>query len=438
MNRTSRFLCAIAVGLLITHRLPAQDATVATMLQIRPKFDDVAISTPSTEELKDCKVEDVKDDSGKKIGYVLLDGRRQILRRYVMSKGATTINVWSFYKEGIEVFRMSASAGKVDQYRWLGTGGMKWGVSTAKDGKIDSWPMISADEVAQEAFLALATNDFARLKALYITPAEVKTLGLPEAAATKMLQGQQAAATKFQQSIVKQPGLTKATFVRVESAAPGCWLAESQGTPSDVIKHATRSVFFETADKKHDWFATGEIIQVGQTWRLVDLVPEVEELPSQTSPKLNKLLADLSELEKKIFASGNTEPGKANAPLAGLYEQRAALCLQIIPAAEAKEKENWYKQLLDSFSGAVLAGSESSKKQHGPHQKHFAEQMPGPNLAAYATDRQPRALYSPQLVSGDAKAQEAYNEQLIKFVNDYPRADDTADALHQLGMSCEF
>jgi hypothetical protein len=428
----------MAAGLLITHRLPAQDATVATMLQIRPKFDDVAVSTPSAEELKDCKVEDVKDDSGKKIGYVLLDGRRQILRRYVMGKGATSINTWSFYKDGVEVFRMSASNGKVDQYRWLGTGGMKWGVSTAGDGKIDVWPMISADEVAQEAFLALSTNDFARLKALFITPAEIKALGIPDAAAAKMLQAQQSAAAKFQQAITKQPGLTRANFLRVESAAPGCWLADSQGTPRDVIKHATRSVFFETTDKKHDWFNTGEIIQVGQAWRLVDLAAEAEDVTAPINPKLNKLLADLSELEKRIFATGTTEPGKANPPLAGLYEQRAALCLQIITEAEAKEKENWYKQLLDSLSGAVLAGSETSKKQLDAYQKHFADKMKGSNLAGYASYRQLWALFSPKLVSGDPKAQEAYNEQLVKFVNEYPSADDTADALHQLGMSCEF
>lgn len=438
MKTTRMFFAMVAAGLLSTTRAPAQDATVATMLQIRPKFDDVAVSTPSAEELKDCKVEDVKDDSGKKIGYVLLDGRRQILRRYVMSKGSAGINVWSFYKDGVEVFRMSAAGGKVDQYRWLGTGGMKWGVSTAQDGKIDTWPLISADEVAHEAFLALATSDFARLKALFITAAEMKALGIPDAAATKMLQAQQAAATKFQQAIAKQPGLTKATFLRVESAAPGCWLAESQGTPRDVIKHASRSVFFETADKKHDWFTTGEIIQVSQAWRLVDLIPETEEPTAPINPKLNKLLTELSELEKRIFATGTTEPGKANPPLANLYEQRAALCLQIIPEAEAKEKENWYKQLLDSFSGAVLAGSENSKKQLDAYQKHFADKMKGTNLAAYATYRQLWALYSPKLVSGDPKAQESYNEQLIKFVKDYPSADDTADALHQLGMSCEF
>ncbi len=439
MKKTPMLMGLVVACLLAgVSQLPAQEATVATMLQIRPKFDDVAISTPSADELKDCKVEDVKDEAGKKIGYVLLDGRKQILRRYVMTKGAAGLNVWSFYKDSVEVFRMTASNGKVDQYRWLGTGGMKWGVSTALDGKIDTWPMISADEVAQEAFLALATGDFARLKPLYITPAEMKALGLPDAAAAKMLQAQQAAPAKFQQALAKQPALAQATFLRVESAAPGCWVAESQGTPRDLIKYASRSILFETAAKQHDWFTTGEIIQVGQAWRLVDLSAETDEPTAPNNPKLNKLLADLSDLEKKITDAPNLNPGQANPALAGLYELRAALCLQIIPEAEAKEKETWYKQLFDSLSGAVLAGSENSRKQLDAYQKHFAEKMPGTNLAAYATYRQLWAFYSPKLVTGDAKAQEAYNEQLVKFVKDFPRADDTADALHQLGMSCEF
>jgi hypothetical protein len=299
--------------------------------------------------------------------------------------------------------------------------------------------MISAEEVAQEAFLALSTGDFARLKALYITAADLKTLGLPDVAAAKMSQAQQAAAGKFQQVIAKQVNLNKATFLRVEGGAPGCWLADGVGAPRDIVKFASRSILFETAAKQHDWFQIGEIVQVGQAWRLVDLTPEAAgPVIDDNNPKLNKLLADLSDLEKKITAAASPEPGKPNPILAGLYEQRAALALSIVAECDAKEKENWYKQLFDSLSGAVLAGSENAKRQLDAYQKHFADKMPGSNLAGYVTYRQLWAQFAPELSKGNAKAQEAYTEQLTRFVKDYPRADDTADALHQLGMNCEF
>src|SRR5688572_9950710 len=262
----------LAMACLLAGACPLWAQTsVGKMLAIRPKIEDVAITTPSAEEQKDCKVEDVTE-AGKKVGYALVDGRKQLVRRYVIGKGAPQINTWSFYKDGVEVFRQIDSNfdEKVDQYRWLGTAGLKWGIDRDQDGKIDVWYMISAEEVAQEAFQALATNEFARLKALYISSEEITGLGLPAAVSGKIQQSQQAAPQKFQQALAKQANLAKASFLRVESAAPGCWLADGLGSQKDLIKYASRQILFETAAKQHDWFQTGEMIQVGLAWRLVD------------------------------------------------------------------------------------------------------------------------------------------------------------------------
>src|SRR5688572_13832935 len=179
------------------------------------------------------------------------------------------------------------------------------------------------------------------------------------------------------------------------------------------------------------------MIQVGLAWRLVDLVSEMESLENNNDPRLAKLLAELSDLEKKISEIPNVDPTKANAVLAGHYEQRANLAEKIVGLVEAKEKETWYKQIFDSLSSAIIAGSESSKARLGNYRKQLVEKMPGSSLAAYATYREMWSEFAPKLAK-DAKAQEAWNDQLAKFVKDYPQADDTPDALHQLGMSSEF
>jgi hypothetical protein len=419
----------------------AQTPGAAQMLAIKPKLDDIAITTPTAEELSHCKVEDVVE-GGKKIGYVLLDSKKQTLRRYVAGKEATQINLWSFYKDGVEVFRQIDSNldGKVDQYRWLGTAGLKWGIDRNQDGKIDAWHMISAEEVGHELFLALATSDFERLKALTISPAEIQQLGLPEAAAAKMSQAVQGIQAKFQQAFAKQPNLKNAAFLRVEGGAPGCWTADAIGASKDLIKFASRSVLYETADKKHDWFQTGEMVQVGVAWRLVDVVSEQPiEDTRPDNPQLNKLLVDLGELEKKIGEQPNQNPGKPHAVLAGLYEQRAALTGEIVKLVTVPaERETWYKQMLDSLASSAVAGSENAKKTLAHHRQQLVGSAPGGNLTGYAVYREVWAKYAADIVKGDTKAQEAYNEELAKFAKDYPRADDTPDALHQLGMGCEF
>src|SRR5207245_7871750 len=54
------------------------------------------------------------------------------------------IDVWSYYKDGKEVYREidSTFTGKPDQYRWFNDGGAKWGVDETKDGKIKFWKVI--------------------------------------------------------------------------------------------------------------------------------------------------------------------------------------------------------------------------------------------------------------------------------------------------------
>ena len=51
--------------------------------------------------------------------------KKQPLRRYYSSKG-TGIDIWSYYKDGLEVFREIDSNfnGKKDQYRWLNGAGI--------------------------------------------------------------------------------------------------------------------------------------------------------------------------------------------------------------------------------------------------------------------------------------------------------------------------
>src|SRR5262249_53722774 len=144
---------------------------VAQMLAFKPKQPGVVCTTPSPEDQKACKVELVTGARRGSSGWLLKDGAGRPLRRFFDTHGNKKIDVWSYYTGGAEVYRETdtTGAGAPNQYRWLNAAGMKWGEDTNRDGKIDTWKMISADEVGQELFQALAANDAGRFKALLIT-----------------------------------------------------------------------------------------------------------------------------------------------------------------------------------------------------------------------------------------------------------------------------
>src|SRR5205823_10965919 len=90
------------------------------------------------------------------------------------------------------------------------------------DGKIDFWKIISAEEVSQEIVRAIATQDYARLQALMITEADVKSLALPADQAARIRESLKAAPAKFQATCAKLALNDKTHWLHLETPAPMC------------------------------------------------------------------------------------------------------------------------------------------------------------------------------------------------------------------------
>jgi hypothetical protein len=421
---------------------------VSQMLDLyHPTQQGVQISTPTAQEQEKCTVEPVRNARGIG-GWLLRDPQGRPVRRYYDANGDGKIDVWSYYLDGVEVYReRSTQFNKViDECRWLNTAGMKWGVSSKGDGKIDAWRMISAEEVSQEVLQAVVTKDFDRLKALWITDADIESLEMSPAEATRLRDLRNQAQTKFQATVAKLALTPQAHWERLEASAPQCIPGDQTGMKRDLIKYTRSAILYEQGGK-HDWLQTGEMIQVGLAWRLVEAPspglpesgPDGSAPPGAGDPALQPLLNELGELDKK-------PPNYDDKVAVARYNLKRADILQkiVTKTTKAEDKDQWIRQMADCLSAAAQS-SPATDKTAFERLTELAQQLSkseaGSPLAAYAVYREITADYYSKLNGGPstgfAKIQEAYLVRLTKFVQDYPTGEDVPDALFQLATGSE-
>ena len=144
--------------------------TAADALKLTPIQKDVDYQTPPQEQFDKCTIKAEK--AGGQTGWVIRDKAGQVLRRFVDTNADNVVDQWSYYLDGAEVYRdIDADFnGKPDQCRWFNAAGIRWGLDTNEDGKIDRWKEISAEEASDELVRAIAEKDAARLRGCCCRP----------------------------------------------------------------------------------------------------------------------------------------------------------------------------------------------------------------------------------------------------------------------------
>jgi hypothetical protein len=427
----------------------AADKNVALMLKNPPKQEGVVCTTPNAQEQEQCKVELVWGAQKKSYSYVLLDSKGQVVRKFTSTNGKR-VDITSFFLDGVEVYRELDTDlnGNVDQYRWLNTGGMKWGLSSKEDGKIDGWRMISPEEVSQEVLQAVVTNNFDRLLALWITDTELRSLDLPAKELSRLRDLRTQATSKFQNTAAKLAGLQGQTrWVRLETAAPQCLPADQAGMKHDLVKYPRGTILYEN-NGKHDWIQLGEMIQVGPAWRIVE-APGLGDGAGDNNAvaqdkEIQPLLEELRQLDAKQQGKAQDTPGPSPAVVSYNLE-RANLLQKIVAKVKADDRDQWIRQVADSLSTAAQASPEGDKtaaERLSQLVQQTAADQPGTSLAAYVIFREMAADYATKLGKATgtdfAKVQGQWLERLAKYVDQFPKSEDTPDALLQLGMVSEF
>ncbi len=466
MSLFNRCLITV-VGLCLILSLPIQaadgaQATVAQALALKPIQKDAELETPTGDDIAKCSIKDQAE--GNVRGWVVRNGAGQLLRRFLDTNGDRKLDLWCYYRTGIEVYRDIDTDfnGKADQYRWLGTSGIRWGLDEDEDGQIDRWKMISAEEVTSEVVAALDTADATRFQRLLPTSSELDALGLGEIQRKEIAKKAAEAASGFADLARRKTVVgSDAKWLHFGAGLPGVLPAGFEGSIKDVTVYDNVSAIVES-DGKHTQIAIGTMVKVAGGWRVIDLPanlsdgqtaslpggyffqqspatrPEMVAMEGGLSETVQKLIRDLESVDKSIAAAANPED------LAKLNAQRADVLEQLAQNAGTEEERNtWTRQFADSISAAAQSGGypkgvERLKKLS----EKLAQGAPGSDLAAHVTLAYLSAAYGVGVQSASTddypKIQEKWHANLRQFIKDYPRSEDAAEAMLQLAIGEEF
>jgi len=444
----------------------AQDQ-VEKSLSIKPDQPGVDYDQPDAAARKNCKVESASDVFGTP-GWVVFNETEQILRLFIDRNKDRKLDQWSYYKDGIEVYRDSDNDfdGKLDEFRWLGSAGMRTGIDANEDGEIDRWEMISVEEVAQEAFNAIKNQDGNRFGRLLISNEEFKSLGLTGSVGSEVAKRVEAARKGFSTMARGQNQIGKSSqFVYSGTGQPGVAAASKRdGIMKDVVCYDHASVVFKNGETVGN-VALGTIVQVNNTWRLIEL-PEIVNpkkaiqsggalfpmqfiKPGGVEPEpphireLGVLYERFDKIEKTLQGLiAEKNPKKNAVRIASLHEQKAMVGIDIYNKVKSKEeKYSWLKNIADTVSDAY-------QKEEYPRGLGFLSEFGGQLKKAgrtqgldYIRYRSIFAKYQLIIQVEDSQSRKEALTDLLsnlkKFVNDFPNSEFAPEGLHQLGFNNE-
>jgi len=457
-----RVLAACTSGLMfiLSASVQAQTPTPEFALQYRPAQPDVEYDSPAAADVKRCRVD--LERSGGVSGFAVFAPDGQILRRYVDTNKDRYIDQWRYYHMGIEVYRDIDSNfnNKIDQSRWLNTGGSRWGTDANEDGKIDKWKQLSAEEASQVAITAMAKADARLLSTVLINRDDLKALGLNPKLTAELLESVKSPEAKMRKFLGVSRTLTnKSKWNRFDARLPGTIPADDGKAAVDLMVYEGAMAIIETGGK-HGFVQLGEMVKVGEVWKLTQVPrpmvgntievaagilmrPEAltgPAAPQALSEKMQSLIRQLQTLDEK--------PPAAEAPPALVLrhiQQRNVILEQIVVEAAPEDYDTWIRQLVNGLASAMQAGDSRAGVRMG-QVRQILKQRTGAaskELVAYAEYRQLLSGYSVSLRTAKSqddqqKIQERWLADLRDFVDDYPQAEDTADAMLQLAMNAEF
>jgi len=427
----------------------AEDALV-----LKPRQKAVDYTQPTADEAKQATIKQEKE--GGISALVVRSPSGEVLRAFADSDGNRVVDRWSYYKDGVEIYREidSDKDTKADEYRWLAGGGSRWASDSDADGVIDAWKAISAEEATAELVAAIRDRDAAAFARLLPSKADLEAAGFAGEQLAELVARVAAAPAAFAKTIAEQKeiGPDSRWSSMLTPQPPGTLPAGMNGLTKDVVAYDNVVALVEGKQGNGQVFV-GSLVKCGDAWRPVD-APQVSGSAEGGEPfgfftprtptrgavagggdvaeNLKPLLAKLREVEGKMTAAAAIARPALAAEYVGLLEQTVA-------AAADADKPFWSNQLVETVSAYVQEGllPDGIAKLES-----LAEAAQGDDAAAaFATFRLIQARYTIGMEQPDAdgeKLQSAWFEDLQAFADRYPKAPESAEAMLQLAFRDEF
>ncbi|MBV9124540.1 MAG: redoxin family protein [Planctomycetes bacterium] len=168
--------------------------------------------------------------------------------------------------------------------------------------------------------------------------------------------------------------------------------------------------------------------------------PMISVTSANEDTETQSMLATLSQLGPQL--ANARDP----ATIISLNLQEAQILYQLKGRTTGTEQATWIRQLADCLNVAAVSSSRDDRRAISwltQLKEEVAQTQPGSPLVPYITFREMQAVYSAQLNQGSDNAnsnavQENWRNQLTHFVQEFPTAEDTPNALMELATTCEF
>lgn len=436
-----------------------KDPQVTVALSYKPRQANVAYDQIAEKEIEKCSSKTESKNGVEGLTIYGADG--QILRRFTDVNGDRQVDQWCYYKDGIEVYRdIDSDFNKsADQYRWLGTGGMRWGIDKNEDGKIDAWKFISPEEVTIELVDAIKSKDEEKYRRLLLSDQEIKMLGLGEEKSRELQERVNNARIGFADFAAKQNLVTaKTKWAHFAADKPGVVPSGTNGATRDIIAYENVISILDN-DGTSQQLMVGTLVQQGDAWKLADLPRVVTEgatvengffFPSAVSNRtamassgnggltaeMQSLLSDLEKNDSQLKSANESK-------LPQLHEDRAQILVKLINATKGtSEMELWVKQFVDSVSSAAMQGQyEAGLGRLREFESELSNVPGGKPMMAYVAYRVLTTEYQVKSLSENAnyaKLQSDHMDNLVAYVSQYEDSPDAADAMIQLALNNEL